>query len=258
MGRNDPPYAIAAKKQLSHLIDHVPRYYNGAISHRDDVAECWADFIYMVPPFIAFYGFAVMDATYLQTSVSQSLLYRDVLIDESRGLWRHVVGPKHADSGLWSTGNGWVLLGLTRVLGTLICDGKRRDESVWHKEKDDLTIAINEVLGHVVGIELENNLLPNYLDDPSWFGEVAGTAAIASAVFRLATLCPKKIGPQVLTWAEKSRRTIYDLIEEDGSFGPVCNAYSPKSAPLKATAESQAFVMLLFAAYRDWSRHKNE
>jgi hypothetical protein len=50
-----------------------------------------ADFMYMVPPFIAYYG-ALQGkdgADLLQIAYTQSSLYRDALRDKN-GLWRHV------------------------------------------------------------------------------------------------------------------------------------------------------------------------
>ncbi|KAJ7510573.1 hypothetical protein B0H11DRAFT_1661214, partial [Mycena galericulata] len=49
----------AAQRQLAHILTSAPRWSNGAISQRADVAELWserADFIYMAPPFIAYYA----------------------------------------------------------------------------------------------------------------------------------------------------------------------------------------------------------
>lgn len=41
IGQSDPDYIAAATRQIGHLYK-VPKYWNGAISQRDDIAELWA------------------------------------------------------------------------------------------------------------------------------------------------------------------------------------------------------------------------
>ena len=41
LGKTDPELAAAATTQLDYLLDTVPRFWNGAISQRDDYAELW-------------------------------------------------------------------------------------------------------------------------------------------------------------------------------------------------------------------------
>jgi hypothetical protein len=46
----DWQYWDAAVRQKNHLLNDVPRWSSGgAISHREDHPELWADFLYMVP-----------------------------------------------------------------------------------------------------------------------------------------------------------------------------------------------------------------
>lgn len=63
MGQSEPAYLEASRRQANHLLNDVPRYWNGAISHREDVAELWADFMYMAPPFLAYWAVASVSTT---------------------------------------------------------------------------------------------------------------------------------------------------------------------------------------------------
>ena len=45
LGKTDITYAIAAKSEVDYMKYEAPRWFNGAISHRADVPELWADFI---------------------------------------------------------------------------------------------------------------------------------------------------------------------------------------------------------------------
>lgn len=45
IGQTNASYTQAAARQVNHLLYEVPRYSNGAISHREGYAELWADFM---------------------------------------------------------------------------------------------------------------------------------------------------------------------------------------------------------------------
>lgn len=79
-----------------------------------------SDFVYMVPPFIAYYGTlagGAQGSVYLQTAYDQCRLYRDGLRDES-GFWRHIAQGPFQDTTHWATGAQiklvWVKCSLTR------------------------------------------------------------------------------------------------------------------------------------------------
>jgi rhamnogalacturonyl hydrolase YesR len=64
-----------------------------------------SDFIYMVPPFLAYYGVITRNRTLLSESYNQIELYRNYLFDQTESLWRHVLlGVSQNDEGFWSTG----------------------------------------------------------------------------------------------------------------------------------------------------------
>lgn len=60
IGQSEPAYMAASDRQADHLLNVVPRFWNGAISQREDVAELWSDFMYMAPPFLAYYAVATV------------------------------------------------------------------------------------------------------------------------------------------------------------------------------------------------------
>jgi hypothetical protein len=51
LGQSDNTYIGAATREADYLLNQAPRYSNGAISQRPDVAELWADNIAMSFPF---------------------------------------------------------------------------------------------------------------------------------------------------------------------------------------------------------------
>ncbi|RMZ66570.1 Six-hairpin glycosidase [Pyrenophora seminiperda CCB06] len=102
----------------------------------------------------------------------------------------------------------------------------------------------------------ESGLLRNYLDDETWFGEVAGTALMTSAVFRMAILEPELFGKREYTgWAEKKVEAVGRHVDkETGIAAPVVNPLEEgQRTPLEGiNPEAQAFVVLMFTAWRDW------
>jgi hypothetical protein len=51
LGQSNNVYIGAAQRQADYLLNQAPKWTNGAISQRPDVAELWADFMFMAPPF---------------------------------------------------------------------------------------------------------------------------------------------------------------------------------------------------------------
>lgn len=51
LGTSDSKYTAAAQRQADYILNQAPKWSNGAISHRGDVAEIWADNMAMSFPF---------------------------------------------------------------------------------------------------------------------------------------------------------------------------------------------------------------
>jgi hypothetical protein len=54
LGQSDGDYLAAANSQANYILNEAPRWSNGAISQRPDVAELWADNMAMSFPFCTF------------------------------------------------------------------------------------------------------------------------------------------------------------------------------------------------------------
>jgi len=254
------PYIAAATRQLHTLLSSTPRYPNNAISHRSSYPSLWSDFVYMVPPFLAYYAVFTNDLDLLLESVEQCEHYRDILGTEN-GAWKHVAntggqGDMKSDDGAWCTGNAWAAAGMSRVLATLVhsqyaSQTARPQASLIDMTKDILDAAI-QADTHGSG------LLRNYLDDESWFGEVAGTALMTATVFRVAVLEPEIFQAVKYTaWAERKVEAIGRHVDsETGIAAPVVNSLKEgQRTPLDGiNPEAQAFVVLMFAAWRDWKQ----
>lgn len=246
-------------RQLTSLLHATPCFPNGAISHRDAYASLWADYIYMVPPFLAYYAVFSNKITHAKEAVRQCEAYCEVLKHES-GCWKHIIdapGTKNEsikqDPGLWSTSNGWAAAGMVRVLATLRkskFDGETRDE------QDYLVQMTRSILDGAIDVDTDSSgLLRNRLNDESWFGECAGTALLAAAVLRMAVMVPEVLGKKYTDWAQAKMKIVVDCVNvETGIVAPVVNpTRDMQREPLEGVSpEAQAFVVLMVVGWKDW------
>ncbi|ESK86686.1 hypothetical protein Moror_10933 [Moniliophthora roreri MCA 2997] len=271
LGKTDNEFAVAAKDQMAYILYDAPRFRNGAISQRVDVPELWADFMYMVPPFMAYYAVDTDNSTLLQDTVTLCANYRQVLkanlpaTISYAGLWKHIVGPQSADHGLWATGNGWAAGGMARVLATVIKAPSNLTAGWGDQSVVRLTTWIKEIIDGAMGAPMDDGLLRNYLDNTSGdghgFGEISGSAILASVVYRMTVLQPDTFGDnKYLSWADGIRNTISrndkqgnPRVTIEGIVMPAVNplGWLDKNPFTTGSPEGQAFVVLMYSAWRD-------
>ncbi|KAJ4324832.1 hypothetical protein N0V94_001061 [Neodidymelliopsis sp. IMI 364377] len=253
-------YLSAVQRQADNLLTAVPRLPNGAISHREATAAAWADFVYMAPPFLAYYGVYKDDELLVREAVRQCSSYRELLSTES-GPWMHIVnagkpapGEREGDDrGFWSTSNGWAAAGMARILTTV--RGSKFAEHL-HEMQSSLVEMIKDIVNGAMHLDTDGSgLLRNYLEDETWWGEIAGTALLAATAFRMAVLEPEIFKSKYTDWALQKMNAVGQCLDVDtGIASPVVNSLkesqrTPLSGP---NPEGQAFVVLLYAAWRDW------
>lgn len=252
IGQTNSDYATATKEQLEYLITGAPRSSDGTISHRADVVELWADFVFMAPPFIAYYGAQTNNASLVREAYVQSRGYRDALKSDT-GAWKHIVGPQSADLGLWSTGNAWAAAGMARVLATTLHAPKTIPSD--SEAINGLTSFVKEIIDAAIAVPKgDNGLIPNYLySDEKWFGEVSGSALLTATAYRMAVLRPDVFGWWYVQWAEGMRKTLARHISKEGIAAPAINPlnWGDKVPVTTGSPEGQAFAVMMYAAWRD-------
>jgi rhamnogalacturonyl hydrolase YesR len=214
----------------------------------------------MVPPFLAYYGVYTHVADKLREAVEQCRLYYELLSTET-GLWKHIltVGERvqgereEDDAGMWCTSNGWAAAGMARVLATIVGSGLGEQ---LREEQRLLVEMVEGIVRGALAVDTDcSGLLRNYVDDETWFGEVAGTALLAATVLRMAVLVPNVFDTNYTDWALQKMDAVSRCIDtETGIAAPVVNPLSESHrTPLDGPSpEGQAFVVLLYAAWRDW------
>ncbi|KAF8598757.1 Six-hairpin glycosidase [Ceratobasidium sp. AG-I] len=253
---NSSAYASAIIDQLNYSLTHAPRAPNGAISHRADQTQLWSDSVYMVPPFLAYFGALHEDAGVMRAAYDQVRWYRELLFDGSVGLWRHIVLGNGEDLGHWATGNAWAAAGIMRVIATISSSSL---SSQFEVEQANLEGWALEIVQNIWKYQQTNGTLLNYATIPTSFADSASTALMASATYRLASHLLTSPSPAsfpqnltaALSAASKARTLVSRSIDPNGWL---VNVVDPWNYPLQGnrSAEGQAFVLSLEAAYRDY------
>ncbi|OJA09010.1 hypothetical protein AZE42_07393 [Rhizopogon vesiculosus] len=275
-------YAGAARDQLDFLLQNVTRTSDGALSHRIDQLQLWSDFVYMVPPFLAYYGVLTQNETILSEAYTQISLYRNYLLDTTAGnLWKHIqLGQTGNDNGHWSTGNAWAAAGMIRVLATI---QRSQYANSFESQQTDLTNWVREIHGGMYSLINSNGLFYNYADNSSTFYDSSSTALLASTVYRLSLL---RNVHTYLPLAEQSRKALSAPagttisitttatspaqsttssappatdtstpgmlhLTSEGWLTPVADPYA-YGAQGSDSPEGQAFILEMQAAWRDW------
>ncbi|KAL7908036.1 Six-hairpin glycosidase-like protein [Trichoderma velutinum] len=249
LGQSDSVYIGAANREADFLLNVAPRWSNGAISHRPDVAELWADNMAMSFPFLAYLAVQHNDTSLMSLTVQQCGLQRAVLKGNNLS-WQHIIGPQSQDTGLWSTSNGWAGYGMVRVLHTL---QKWSGSASMTSQASQLKGWIKEILDGAIQSSLDGGLLRNYLNDASWFGEISGTAVLSAVAYRMAVNDPNMFPQSYITWADSNRKTLSQKQDSDGLFSPAVNPYDwhDRNKYTAGSPEGQAFAVYLYTAYRD-------
>lgn len=252
IGTSDKRFSDAADRQANHLLTKVPRYSNGAISHRESHAELWADNMSMSFPFLAYQAVAKNDTGLMATTVKQCGLQRDVLKTNQYLNWRHIIGdnPNSQDQGLWSTGNGWAGYGMVRVLHTLQAWPRTRGMTT---EINNLKTWIKEILDGAMLSGFDDGLLHNYLNKDDWFGEVSGTALLTAVAYRMAVNDAAKFPQKYIDWADTNRKNLARHVRSDGVASPAVNplGWTDRNKFTTGSPEGQAFMVFLYTSYRD-------
>ncbi|WVQ75720.1 hypothetical protein IAR50_005350 [Cryptococcus sp. DSM 104548] len=242
-------YGEAAEAELNYLLYDVPRTSAGAISHRADQTQLWADSVYMVPPFLAYYGALQSNVSLLQTAYTQISLYRDALKQDS-GLWKHILnqdGKGTKDEGVWATGNGWAMAGMLRVWATFYWSGFKDELS---SQMSDLENWIDEIFTASTPYISSQGIFHNYITDNTSFLDSSSSALYAAVGLRL----------QTLNITSSHVNTSLTLLSSASSYinstGYLTQTVNPldftHQAEDEGSPEGQSFVVMAYAAHEEW------
>ncbi|KAF7322986.1 hypothetical protein HMN09_00078300 [Mycena chlorophos] len=244
-GQNDGlDYARAAQNQLDYLLYEVPKTSDGAISHRVAQVQLWSDNVYMVPPFLAYYGVLTGNTSLIDEAYNQINLYRNYLRDTSaNNLWKHIVLGNDTsdggnDPGHWSTGNGWAAAGMLRVLATM----KNSPYSGHYKsQQKNLASWVKEIHTAMFSVIDHTNIFMNYADQnissSGSFYDTSSTMLITGSVYRYALLWGDHTH---LPNAEKCRQALFATSGSGSSSDGSASSSKTSSSETSASKASSS------------------
>lgn len=258
-------YRKLVNDQLDWLLNYVPHTPEGAISQRSNEIQFWSDYIYMAPPFLAYYGAYTSNITLLEIAYNQAKQYRRILQDPTLQVWKHIMSGSFEDPGLWSTGNGWAAAGMMRVYATFnnLRDSRLRQITApWRK---DLAQWVAEIVKGAYAFQYPDSLLlPNYFattNSSHNYPDCSGTALIAAAAYRLAIYEPECVEDLPMNQIYSATIKIFSgyVNKTTGAVAPVVDPLDWNAAKAFngtepevgfVSPEGQAFTLLLFEAWK--------
>jgi rhamnogalacturonyl hydrolase YesR len=204
----------------------------------------------MVPPFLAYYGFATSNQTLLQIAYDQCRLYREGLQDQDTKLWRHIAGGEGngiSDNGLWATGNAWATAGMLRVAATI-----RRSEfsDSMNDQVENLGDWVEEIIVAAKSRTTSSGLVRNYMTTQSSFIDTAASSLLAYSAFRLSTM---GFTNDHVGFANQIHSTVVGShIAENGTLTEAVDPLVWDRQGYNGSPEGQSFVLLMQAAYGDY------
>ena len=232
---DDPVFKEGAERMLEYLLKKAPRTSDGiichnAVSHHEGFSpyQIWIDGLYMVPPFLAAMGC-------LDEAAEQVRGYHRYLYDRKAHLFDHIYDVEqgfYVRKVHWATGNGWALMGLTRLAD--LAARKGRDDLWW-----EFVNLLTDVLKNMLEYRLPDGRFPDILDDPKSFADGTSAMMAASAVYRGHVNGYLDFG---LEFADKAFETVTSKIDEYGLLREVCGC--PDFVSEGTSAEAQAAYII--------------
>ncbi|KAH9447264.1 hypothetical protein Pst134EA_029298 [Puccinia striiformis f. sp. tritici] len=283
-------------------------------SQRNSELQYWSDYMYMAPPFLAYYGAVTSNATLLRIAYNQAKQYRTILQDGKLKVWGHILQGSWQDKDfgqlvsccltsvlviaqphelrdlmfdcLLFAGNGWAAAGMMRLYATFLNLRDPRLRQLTAPWREDLAKWVIEIVKGSLRVSIQRFVFATQLSgqhqcfaqlsvlsepinlpviritdlkhvDP----ECSGTALIAAAAYRLASLrpgCEEGLPMDAINAARVAIFTKYTN-HQTGAVAPVVdpldwNAVKPFNGtkPEKGfvSPEGQAFTILLFEAWK--------
>jgi rhamnogalacturonyl hydrolase YesR len=169
--------------------------------------------------------------------------YWDILYNSGRKLFHHRwddVNKTFIGKDFWGTGNGLALSGMVKMYELLPVEYASEKKEIAAKS----IILIDSLLAHLT----PDNLLHNFVDDPSSFTEVNCPQMLAYSIY--CGLTAGWLDPSYLPHAEKIRETTAKKVDKYGFVRDVCGISDIDQTGV--APEGQAFCLMLDAAAKKY------
>lgn len=213
-------------------LKDAPRSEKGIVYHLVNEPEFWSDSLYMLPPFLAAVG-------EYDESLKQIYGYLEALMDPETHLISHRWNEEKREfirKAFWSTGNGWTLAGIARVIDAL--------PDSYREEKRRLADTGKSILDSMLPYMRPDGLFYDVLDDPTSFVETNCSQMTAYTIYR--AVKSGWLSEAYLDAANKMRAAAKKKTDQYGRVHGACGA--PTFDKSGDSPEANAFAVLMEAA----------
>jgi len=222
----------AAAALLEYNLKTALKNEDGIIYHMNYDKSFWVDSMYMLPPFLAVAG-------KFDEAVKQMKGYYSALFIKEKGM----LGHRYDDESksftrdcLWSTGNGWALAGLVRLIDLL--------PSAYDADKNDFIDKARNLIEGFLRYLPEGFILHDELDNPDSFPDGAGTLLLSYSIYRAMISGWLPTGFEGM--ADALLTAVDEKVDEYGFVREVAGA--PHFMTPGISPEAQAFYLLACSA----------
>lgn len=137
----------------------------------------WADDLFMSVPFLSLLGKATGDMDCFDDAVKQVLQFRQYLLDEPTGLYKHGWFSARREKAVayWGRANGWIVWATAELLNVL---------PKQHKDYPKVLMAFRQHVAALVKCQQPDGLWHQLLNQPDSYAETSCTAMFTLAIAR--------------------------------------------------------------------------
>jgi unsaturated rhamnogalacturonyl hydrolase len=243
----DPRWEKPLADWADRLMREMPRTPEGGFQHNvsdkinDD--ELWDDTLFMAGLFLAAYGRAAGNQTYVDEAVRQFLVHTRYLADPHSGLWFHgwTFASRHNFArALWARGNAWITVG---ILDLVEIGGIGKPVEAY------LLGVLEAQIEALLELQTPSGAWRTLLDDPTSYEEMSATAGFGYGLLKAARI---GLGPKGCRAAGlKALEAVMANIDADGVLGNVSygtrmghDLQHYRDIPIQPTGYGQALAIL--------------
>lgn len=207
------------------IICHSTRSFHEGFTEK----QLWADAIYMMPPF-----FAVMGD--VPEACRQINGYIRHLFDEKASLFRHIVdvgSGRFIRPVYWATGNGWALMGITRV-------AEEAEKQGLSEFAGKLFALAGRIILAMLPYQTEDGRFHDILDDPTSFVDGTSGLMFATGVYR--NILDGTIALSLRRFADRAVLAAENHMDDMGILREVCGC--PDFTDSGTSVEAQASYLM--------------
>lgn len=218
-------YEALCLKRAEWLMNELPKtkengfeHVTTSIGNRNAFArheeQLWIDTLFMAVLFLNKMGHKYNRKDWIEESIHQVLLHIKYLYDKKAGLFYHGWTFKENNNFgevFWCRGNSWFTFGIVDFIEDFHGD---MDAGLRRYLEDTFKAQVNSLLA----LQGDSGLWHTVLDDETSYGEVSGTAAIATGILK-----GIKLGILDASCKIKADKAIEAICRNIGSDGTVLN-----------------------------------